>query len=81
MDTYWIGPYGIKIPHTIKFVISEDGINYCYSDGSQTVFSYRMSQYMNEIKYKKKYAQQKDGQWYWKKNKIQRILKFMNQKN
>lgn len=77
MENYWIGPYGIKIPQTIKFVISEDGTNYCFSDGSQTVFNYRTTKYMDEMKYKKKYAHQKDGQWYWKRSKMKRIFKFI----
>ncbi|AVG45816.1 hypothetical protein [Acanthamoeba polyphaga mimivirus] len=71
--SFWIGPYGIRIPIDIKFVLAEDGLNYMYRDGWTTdiyINIWQMDTYgrqMNEKIYKKKYAKYNpsDKCWYY----------------
>ncbi|BCS82537.1 hypothetical protein QLL95_gp0048 [Cotonvirus japonicus] len=70
---YWIGPYGIRIPANIKFVLAEDGFNYMYENGWITDMfvnvweMYSLEHQMNEKIYKTKYAtyNSKDKHWYY----------------
>lgn len=67
MNEYWIGPYGILIPDTIKSVIDIDGINTIYKDGSSTEIS-NGGKVISEQIYKDRYTiyNSDDGKWYYR---------------
>ena len=67
--TYWVGPYGVLIPSYIESVISDDGCNKYYSDGTETEMHGDSSEYMTLEQYRNKYAEEgTHGLWYWKDN-------------
>jgi len=63
---FWDGPYGVKVPMHVKHVVSGDGRNTLYQDGSQTEM-YVVYPKMTEKLYKEKYAVLgHDGYYYYK---------------
>ena len=67
-NDYWLGPYDIRVPNSIKFVTASDGYNTLFSDGNETEIFRPNAPTLSEDEYKNKYAQfnAKDGYWYWK---------------
>jgi hypothetical protein len=65
-NTYWLGPFGIKIPISIISVPTADGKNKRYQNGSETKMFF-MEPWMTEDEYKSKFTELRtDGEWYWK---------------
>jgi hypothetical protein len=67
MNTYWEGPFGIKVPNTIDCVYAADDKNVTYQDGSTTKMCPNV--YLTEEEYKERYAIYNtiDKCYYWHK--------------
>ncbi|CAH6420116.1 Hypothetical protein KVN_LOCUS19 [uncultured virus] len=62
---YWNGPFDVKIPISIKSVINQDGKTYYHQDRTICVSELKENS-LTETEYKKKYAEFKEGIWFWK---------------
>lgn len=62
---YWIGPYNMRVPMWVKWVVAEDGGNTLGQNGSQT--EKYIPNPMTEKEYLEYYAVLgEDGHYYWK---------------
>lgn len=62
---YWLGPYDIRVPISIKEIVAKDGYNTLYQNGGET--QVEINSPITESAYKKKYAiyDANDGYYYW----------------
>ena len=66
IDNYWYGPYDIRVPKNITWIIARDGYNTVHSDGTQTERELVDSE-PTEEQYKEMYATlHPNGSYYWK---------------
>lgn len=65
MDSYWIGPYNIRVHNSIKEIVAADGYNTLRIDGTHTNIWSNIV--ITEQQYKEKYTIiDADGNYYWK---------------
>lgn len=69
-NDYWIGPYGIRVPNTIYFVVSKDGHGILNKSGGETKVN-SLEPDLTEMEYKEKFSKRgKDGFYYYKEKKF-----------
>lgn len=67
-EPYWLGPYGVRVPIYVDWVMAEDMGNNIYRDGGTTEMAVRYApgKFPTESDYKAKYATQyADGNWWY----------------
>jgi hypothetical protein len=59
-NVYWLGPYGVLVPHTIDWVIAKDGVSMLHKSGiisknkthfpgpTADEYKYEYAEYVNE---------------------------------
>ena len=67
-DDYW-RYQGILIPNHIEFVESIDKVNVVYKEGIVTQSGRINQEPYARKEYRRKYAELKNGKWYWKEKK------------
>ena len=66
---YWIGPYNVRVPNTIKSVVASDDFNIQYKEGGVTEKGRRGGTQMTPDLYRQQYAELKDDGFYYYKEK------------
>lgn len=62
---YWLGPYDIRVPNNIEYIISSDGGNTRYKNGGETEMCVMTP--LTRDEYLDKFTVLKDdGFYYWK---------------
>lgn len=62
---YWSGPYGVRVPNSVKYVVASDGYNSRYKDGSETEMCMINAPPMNQHIYRQTYAELRDDGFYY----------------
>lgn len=71
LTDYWNGPFGVRVPNNITYIIASDGYNTMYNDGIQTARLMSSPPQMNEAIYRQKFAElRNDGYYYYKPTNI-----------
>lgn len=61
--SYWIGPYGVRVPMNIKEVYEADGYNKIGRDGGCTLMG--VLNPMSPEQWLENYAEKKEDGYYW----------------
>ncbi len=65
-ESYWVGPAGVLIPNDIECVTAIDGCNNICKNGGGTHNWVPIEHRYTEKSYREKYAECREGVYYWK---------------